>query len=260
MCPAKTAVQCFVADKEALYLAFQNSGSIKYTDFARCWQDMKFSLVLYGRRMRELKEWLPQCYSLVLPDLRQFHPIDRRVFALFLLYGLYFKQPFKEAIPIRANLAVMQDMDELKHYAIREQLVDVLFVWHKLLSSGGIQIVHSASFYGPQFSKSAMKESSTAVGKRMDELRSQLISPLTELTALQSQYETMKKGLAVTIPAVNDLVSSDEVDVLNEQRTRLQSGQLCLPNVAKSPTKSPAPSTATESIGENMRRLKNRRK
>ena len=155
MSPAKTALQCFIDDKETLFRAFKRCDSPAFTNFAKCWKDMKFSLVLYGRRMREFKEWLPLCYTAVLPDLRQFHLIDRRVFALFLLYGIYFKQPLKELIPVRVSLTVMQDMDELKHYAIREQLLDVLFVWHKLLSSGGIQIVHSATFYGPLFAKSA---------------------------------------------------------------------------------------------------------
>lgn len=209
--------------------------------------------------MREFKEWLPACFAAVLPDLQQYHAIDRRVFALFLLYGMYFKQPLKEMIPVRVSLTVMQDLEELKHYAIRQELVDVLFVWHKLLSSGGIQIVHSVTFYGPLYAKTSVKESSSTVHKMLGELRSDLGPHLAELAGMHSQYESMKRSLRLTVPAIQDLIT-DDADVMDEFRNRLHSGNLSArPAVeAVSPVQSKEAIQSSESIGDKRRRLKYR--
>lgn len=259
MSTVKTAVQCFVNDKETLFQTFKLCASTKFEDFSKCWKELKFSLVLYGRRMREFKEWLPACFAAVLPDLQQYHPIDRRVFALFLLYGMYFKQPLKEMITVRVSLTVMQDLEELKHYAIRQELVDILFVWHKMLSSGGIQIVHSVPFYGPLCAKTAVKESSSAVHKLLGELRSDLGPHLAELSGLHSQYESMKRSLRLTVPAIQDLIT-DDADVMDEFRNRLHSGDLSTRPAAETtaPDKSKEAPQSSEGIGDKRRRLRYR--
>ena len=99
---ASSSLDCFLVDKDALLQAFEACDSLKFSDFARCWRDMSFSLVLYGRRAKELKAWLTACHSVLIPDLLRHHPVNRRVFAMYMLYALFFKSPMNaDRVPVR---------------------------------------------------------------------------------------------------------------------------------------------------------------
>jgi hypothetical protein len=253
MCSLKSAIDCFLMDKENLFRVYESMDTIGFEEFAKCWTDAKFSLILYGRRMRVFRDWLPACYTSVLPDLGQFHPVNRRVFTLYLLYGMFFRQPLQQSIPIRMPLHVWQDMDELRHYAVRENALPVLFVWHKLISSGGIQFVYSLPFYGPLQAKTSVKDSSLSLQQRLRvDLQSELEPPLADLIHLNEQYESMKRDIAASDPDIQDLVPHPGSGTFSDFREKLQSGKL---TETQSPVKQ-LNAGGDEDIGEKRRRLK----
>lgn len=255
---SRTARQSFVLDKDSLYHAFQQTASIKFVDFAHCWRESKFSLVLYGRRMRELREWLTGCYPVILSDLQQFHPMHRRVFALFLLYSLCFKQPLSQFIPVRITVTTLQQLDDVKKHALQHGHVDVLFVWHKLISSSAIQIVHTAPLFGPLQAKLNVRDECSVVEKKQASLKSLLVPPLNQLSHLHHKYESMKRALSLSNTAVRDNFDEEE-DIFSKFREKLETdytGSAC--GMIASGTKNADTEHSGESIGDKRRRLKNR--
>lgn len=218
MSRTKSAAECFVNDKESLYRLFCDDVSFEFTHFADCWKRMRFGLVLYGRRKTGLMEYLTNCYTAVRPDLMISNPCNRRVFALFLLYSLYHRVPFKsDRLPIRIPISMLNDLTSLKEEAVRQNHTDVLFVYHNLMSSGAIQIVHTAELYGP----TQIRSYSSIPVYSVNETRRQLEQPASELLNLNSQYEDMKRMLAADNCVIGDLIQPPETDQMRIQTEKI---------------------------------------
>ena len=245
--------ECFSADRDALFHAFRCHASLKFSDFASCWRDHKFGFVLYGRRVKELRVWLSDAYAVALTDVRADQPLERRVFGLFLLYALYFRQPSKP-MPIRVSLIAFEPLLELRQLAQQQKLLDVLFVWHKLVSSTAFQVVFSDKIYGPTTAKASVKATTDASISRAADLLSTLDPELALVSDLNSKYEGLKQKLAKSNPAVEDLLSQ-EADVFSEFRSRLNT-EIYRSQVQADPLDKDA--QKEDSIGEKRRRLKNR--
>lgn len=135
--------------------------------------------------------------------------------------------------------------------------MDILFIWHKLISFPALQIVHSALLYGPLQAKTNAKEGSN-VDKLRVNFKSTLDSNLSELSNLHHKYEEMKRLLSPGCPAVED-ISGQNTDVFDQFRNRLETEFADVSNVGSNiATEGKQVLPPTESIGDKRRRLKNR--
>ena len=112
---------------------------------------MNFSLIFRLRQNEnDLREFVDEIYLEVLPFVGSEHAFPRRVFALYLLYSLFVKQPNIRQ-KIRINFQYLEEIRELIQKCKETEQLDVCFVWYKLLSLGAIDLVHVSRLMGPYF-------------------------------------------------------------------------------------------------------------
>ena len=116
--------------------------SLRFTRFCGIWRQMNFSLVFRHRHNEnDLREFVDEIYLLVLPFVGSEYPLERRVFALYLLYSLFVKQPKSISQKLRINFSYLQQIRELIQICKQLEQLDVVFVWYKLWSLGAIDVV-----------------------------------------------------------------------------------------------------------------------
>ncbi|CAG2100451.1 unnamed protein product [Medioppia subpectinata] len=134
----------FRTDMETLLAKFESKNSTKFIVFSQCFRDMSFSLIFRGRHNdNEMHEFIDEIFLEVLSQLvNRERPLCQRIGSLYLLYALYVKQPLDQTLKTRFDIKVRITLDQLK--IIREfvakckanRILDVVYVWYKLLTTG----------------------------------------------------------------------------------------------------------------------------
>ncbi|MPC25712.1 snRNA-activating protein complex subunit 1 [Portunus trituberculatus] len=104
----------FMKDLIALFEAFDKQDSWRFCAFAECWQKYKFSLIYRGRySFKELLEFSQEICFWTKKMLSPNHKVKWRVGALYALYGLYYKHPFRYFYKIRMEMEAYENMVNL---------------------------------------------------------------------------------------------------------------------------------------------------
>ncbi|XP_071538472.1 uncharacterized protein Pbp45 [Panulirus ornatus] len=92
----------YLQDLTSLLEAFEREEGWKFKNFSSCWQELKFSLIYRGREnFKELLEFSEEVALLTKRFLVPPHSLKWRVGALYTLYGLYYKHPFRHFFKVR---------------------------------------------------------------------------------------------------------------------------------------------------------------
>ncbi|KAK8731285.1 hypothetical protein OTU49_007524, partial [Cherax quadricarinatus] len=104
----------YLQDLTHLLQCFEEIQSWRYKDFAMCWQKKKFSLIYRGRQnFKELLEFSEEVALLTKRFLLPPHSLKLRIGALYTIYGLYYKHPFRHFFKIRLIRSEYQELVDL---------------------------------------------------------------------------------------------------------------------------------------------------
>lgn len=184
-------------DCEILLLQYDKTKSLRFSDFIKVWQEMKFSLIFSQRSLSELDLFIPELFMIIKKYFIRAVSFTLKVGALYLLYGLYYKQPlkgYKKILITQSDWTVMhnfiKDVELGQHY-------DTLLVMYKLISDNAFSwsVLHSERKY-------LMTEKISTHG--LFETKSlledwQLEKQLNELNNIEEEYQE----------ALNEIVKMD---------------------------------------------------
>ncbi|KAI1287443.1 snRNA-activating protein complex subunit 1 [Halotydeus destructor] len=181
----------FKNDVSSILENVSNIGSFKFPDFSRCWKEKQFSLVFSGKSLRrEQQQFVEEVFIIVIEEFKASEEdFQRQAGCLFLLYGLFMKQPLKPKVSISVPLRTLQDIERLVSYAKSSHHIDVLVVWKKLLESGGIHLTHLARRVGPSYMhRNVPLDNVMSVNEQAKNLKDSFSPAFTSLSNLHQQY------------------------------------------------------------------------
>ncbi|XP_045125749.1 uncharacterized protein LOC123513008 [Portunus trituberculatus] len=143
----------FMKDLIALFEAFDKQDSWRFCAFAECWQKYKFSLIYRGRySFKELLEFSQEICFWTKKMLSPNHKVKWRVGALYALYGLYYKHPFRYFYKIRMEMEAYENMVNLvRIFHSSSENPDPAFIFYKLTKDGAFHHVASSDEMGLHF-------------------------------------------------------------------------------------------------------------
>lgn len=256
---AKLISAGYQVDMETLMKKFHETNSLRFVDFAKCWREMRMSLIFCGFTKRvELLEFVEECCIITSGELSESNDVSRRVAALYLLYSLHFKQPMNVKSPIRVTIKMYAEIKSLIEFARANGHYDIFYCWRKLVTGGSIEQVHALRLYGPAYIRGSklLPGFVRSTNELAHELSDEVQPQLDELSQIHSQYMEMKRaikdsgynGQVEMLGCITDNILSDfkkRLSLFTEAYTTQPLNQLAVTNEA-------------EDIGAKRRKLRNR--
>uniref|UniRef100_A0A8C6QJH6 Small nuclear RNA activating complex, polypeptide 1 n=1 Tax=Nannospalax galili TaxID=1026970 RepID=A0A8C6QJH6_NANGA len=182
-------------DCETLLSRFQNTDSVRFEDFARLWQSMKFSTIFCGK-MRNLKKNMFTKEALTLA-WRYFLPpytFQIRVGALYLLYGLYNTQLCQPKQKIRVALKDWNEVIKFQQDLINAQHFDAAYIFRKLRLDRAFHFTAMPKLLSCRMKKKSQQTEVTQEFKDPNDRVMKLITSdvLEEMLNVHDHYQSMK--------------------------------------------------------------------
>ncbi|XP_077560025.1 snRNA-activating protein complex subunit 1-like isoform X1 [Haemaphysalis longicornis] len=131
--PLKKVTAGFQVDMNTLLARYSASKSVRFSEFAKCFREAKFSLIFCARKdPRELRLMVEEMVSVVLKLWAPTTTFPEKVFGLYMLYAIYTMQPLKPKAKLRLKLCHMSVMTQLLHKCEQEQHLDACYIINRL--------------------------------------------------------------------------------------------------------------------------------
>ncbi|XP_077530708.1 snRNA-activating protein complex subunit 1-like [Haemaphysalis longicornis] len=131
--PVKKVAAGFLADMNTLLAGYSASKSVRFSEFAKCFREAKFSLIFCARKdPRELRLLVEEMVAMVLKLWAPTTTFPEKVFGLYMLYAIYTMQPLKPKAKLRLQLCHMSVMTQLLHKCEQEQHLDACYIINRL--------------------------------------------------------------------------------------------------------------------------------
>lgn len=150
----------FTKDLTALFKAFNELDSWRFSAFASCWQKLKFSLIYRGREsFKELLEFTEEICFWTKKFTSPIHDSKWRVGALYTLYSLYHKHPLKHTYKIRLEVDEYEHLENLaRSFQNSAENPDPAYIFYKLKADGVLYYVATADEMGHTFYSSERQQ------------------------------------------------------------------------------------------------------
>ncbi|XP_059482993.1 uncharacterized protein LOC132201101 [Neocloeon triangulifer] len=129
----ETLVGLLMHDCHELVNRLDDLKFLNYKIFAEVWKEMRFSMIFWRPTLDSALEnaelVLLVAKDMVLPP----HSLSRRLCAMYLLYGVYFKQPGEDFCKFKITHEEWVDLDQLVKFCVREELKEHVFIFCKLI-------------------------------------------------------------------------------------------------------------------------------
>ncbi|KAM7418147.1 hypothetical protein PAMA_017678 [Pampus argenteus] len=187
--------QSLTEDVEELLARFQQSDSVRYTEFSTIWRQMCFSDVFRGiASMGEMKRF---CRITLATAMKYFLPpysYQIRVGGLYLMFGFYCTQPAVPPLRIRLALKDWAQVQQFVKDSVDSKHQDVVYVYQKLVASKALDFTAMPHILTFQKQRKPKKEAVCAEFLGRTTAVKDLMSAeiLEEVTNIQSHYEKMK--------------------------------------------------------------------
>jgi len=123
-------------------ILFDEYGDLRFQHFADIFQQMKFPLIFAGRTsFKEMFELTEDLIELAKQETFSHNKTPLRVAALYLIYSLYFKQPFRPKTRIKLSLSEYKEMVSFVNECRLKKHWEVPFVFFKLVLDDAFQYV-----------------------------------------------------------------------------------------------------------------------
>lgn len=199
--PAVTEVPSFLVagfqtDCNKFLDKFAQTNSVRFEQFQKVWQDMKFSLVFSLRPSeKERIMFTEECLQIALRICLHSESFQQRVGGLYLLYGIFSTQPLVPKVMIRVVLSQWLQLEEFYNVIEEQEHHDARFIFLKLKLCNAFAFVATPTEMGPIAVK-AMSEIER-VSDHLKEKTSELVQLMKtdnfeQLRAIHNQYQSTK--------------------------------------------------------------------
>lgn len=141
----------FKNDCTKLLQEFENLESLEFKDFSAIWRDFKFSLIYTPF---ESDKEHANFTAIAFFILKKFLMFPRNTFtqigSLYLLYGMYYKQPIAQQTKIRLTLPEYQIIKFLINDMKENKIYDPVYVFAKLRSDNAFSYVYNDIVLAPE--------------------------------------------------------------------------------------------------------------
>ncbi|XP_063296418.1 snRNA-activating protein complex subunit 1 [Pelobates fuscus] len=120
-------------DCETLLSRFQETDSVRFEDFLKMWQDVKFSnIFLGGMRSLEMNKFTKESFAVACLYFLPPYTFQIRVGALYLLYGLYNTQLCQPKQKIRIALKDWHELESFHQDLLNAQHLDAVYIFRQM--------------------------------------------------------------------------------------------------------------------------------
>ncbi|KAJ8917231.1 hypothetical protein NQ315_002248 [Exocentrus adspersus] len=235
----KQIAAAFKIDCEEFLDDFEKLKSLRYQDFARVWQMKNFTFVFSGQNYAVLlREMCENYFYIVKKFLMSPRNVFTQIGALYMLYGLYYKQPLKSWVKIRLTLDefkhITRLMEEIQRqgqyepvYIFAKMRVDEAFLYTALQKPLGPEdrFVKSYETYLDYTFNSSSKEDT--LQKFHEEIRDGDL--VKDLGKTIGQYEALMKKYSEKCPGLVPFTSEiiKDVEEACAEMDKKEAGALC---------------------------------
>ncbi|KAG7176746.1 snRNA-activating protein complex subunit 1-like [Homarus americanus] len=137
----------YLQDLTSLLQLFCDEEGWRFKDFSSSWQKFKFSLIYRGRQnFKELLEFSEEAALLTTRFMAPPHKIKWRIGALYTIYGLFYKHPFRHFFKIRLTKEDYKNLiDLVKKYSRDVENPDPAYIFYKMEVEGAFHHVASST-------------------------------------------------------------------------------------------------------------------
>ena len=189
-------------DIETLLSRFTETQSVRYEEFAKVWREMQMPLIFYGRQdMRDLWLFVEELFSIALNYVLPPYSFQVRVGGLYIMYGLFFKQPNDPKIKFRVTQQTWKTLIEFIEEAQSQSHLDVVYVFLKLRHSGAFHFTVTPGQFDPLLKETTDGEDQNTLADE-DAFSHNLLGDLFDssnvahLAEVHDQYHRLKCVLA----------------------------------------------------------------
>lgn len=197
-------VACGVrTDSDKLLQKFIENGDIKYKEFAKCWRELKFSLIFMGRtNHKEQTELNAECFRIAKMYWDPKYSFSYHIGGFFLLYGFYKKQISKPPDRIRIQMEEWKFLIDLMNICKEKKMYDVNYIFYIMCEENAFHFVYNSKMFGPKISLSDSDTIEQEV--RWKEILMPLDSfsssgELDQISTIHEKYQKLKESFDISI-------------------------------------------------------------
>lgn len=192
----KEIKEAFKKDCLILFNKFENLKTFNFAQFSEVWQKMRFSCVHTHFETKEESRYFTDATLLIAKNFFKFPKnIYTQVGSLYLLYGLYYKQPYKELIKIRMTLDDYDLFEKFIEDMKQSERLQPIYVYAKLKFDNAFQYCYSNIPLAPDLTYHKREYEKTSYLFKMNKsdsvksaFKNLLNTNITELDKLDEEY------------------------------------------------------------------------
>ncbi|CAH2003082.1 unnamed protein product [Acanthoscelides obtectus] len=141
----------FKKDCEDLFDEYEKLNTLSFDEFANLWREKNYSFIFAGQNCALLlKEFLDDCFYSLKKYMVFPRSLNTQAAALYMLYGIYYKQPLRNWVKIRMTMEEFQKLLEFVQEMGNQDQLDVVFIFRKMLRDQVFLFVATRRPLGPE--------------------------------------------------------------------------------------------------------------
>ncbi|XP_071502227.1 uncharacterized protein [Diadema antillarum] len=201
-------------DVDGLLARFINSQSVRYEEFSRIWRELNFPLIFCGlKNSTTERTFAGEVFFIALKYLLPPTDLQRKIFGMYLLYGIYYTQPCKPPMKIRVTKEHWDALLELYRELQKAEHLDAAYIFLKMRRN---QIFHFVVHTKPMLYTRTYRDDAYDKWKSGKEILTATFHDdlLEQLHTIHSQYQEMKQNLGLNNNLSMKLVRDSMADYI----------------------------------------------
>ncbi|CAH1789037.1 unnamed protein product [Owenia fusiformis] len=178
--------------------AFTETNSLRYEEFAKIWRDRNMPTIYMGRqKQNELREMTEEVFRIAISYILPPFEIQVKVGALYMMYGLYFKQLTTPRVRFRVTVDNWRKIKEFHLEVQSQQHLDADYIFRKLVYENAFFFTATeAEMYPCLRPTSEDTDKPEKLGKQKSIIGELFESDnIEQLSAFHENYQQMKNRL-----------------------------------------------------------------
>ncbi|XP_077560033.1 uncharacterized protein LOC144174912 isoform X2 [Haemaphysalis longicornis] len=226
--PLKKVTAGFQVDMNTLLARYSASKSVRFSEFAKCFREAKFSLIFCARKdPRELRLMVEEMVSVVLKLWAPTTTFPEKVFGLYMLYAIYTMQPLKPKAKLRLKLCHMSVMTQLLHKCEQEQHLDACYIINRLYMEKCFfytaSVRQQLSHIHDEYVKAKSSQQSSDSVRELTMISDNLFANFgRQISLLRAKYRAIEEDASKATKEVEDTPDEEHTEDIGTRRTRLR--------------------------------------
>nr|CAH7712787.1 unnamed protein product [Callosobruchus chinensis] len=143
--------EAFKKDCEDLFDEYEKLNSFSFDEFANLWRTRNFSYIFAAQSCALLlREFCEDCFYTVKKYIVFPRSLNTQVAAIYMLYGIYYKQPLKKWVSIRLTMEEFQKLLECIQEMNNIGQLDSVYIFKKMITDRAFLYVPVMRPLGPE--------------------------------------------------------------------------------------------------------------